>query len=64
VQLTESGKTLELLFAFVYPKRHPDLDNEDFQTVIELAEAVGKYEVYSAMCACNTRLKCVSLCRF
>ena len=61
IKLTEAGDVLELLFAFVYPKPHPDLADVDFDLVAALAEAVGKYEVYSAVNTCNTRLRYVGL---
>ena len=59
VYLTETGDVLELLFAFVYPNRHPDLEDVGFEPLAALAEAVGKYEVYSAVNTCNTRLRYV-----
>ncbi|KDR80798.1 hypothetical protein GALMADRAFT_61027 [Galerina marginata CBS 339.88] len=57
VQLTESASVLEILFVFLYPRRHPDLSDKEFQLVADVAEAVGKYEVFSAMNTCNARLK-------
>ena len=56
VQLTEPANVLEILFAFLYPKAHPDLRGESFEVLFAVAEAVGKYEVFSAVEVCNERL--------
>jgi len=56
VQLTEPANVLEILFAFLYPKAHPDLRREDFEVLAAVAEAVGKYGVFSAAEICNERL--------
>ncbi|KDR80797.1 hypothetical protein GALMADRAFT_1107674 [Galerina marginata CBS 339.88] len=57
LQLTETGNVLKILFEFVYPQRHPDLEDKDFDLIAAVAEAVGKYEVYSAINTCNTRMR-------
>lgn len=56
VPLSESGEILELLFKFVYPARHPDLDEFGIDIVAPLAEAAEKYEVYPAMNVCQQRM--------
>jgi len=56
-RLTESEKSLQIVFQFVYPKRHPDLAGIDFDTLSGVAEAVEKYEVFAAMVICEIRLK-------
>jgi len=56
VSLTEDGKTLELLFQYMYPQRHPDLTKINFKQLAELAEAAEKYQVYAAMDVCNIRM--------
>jgi hypothetical protein len=56
VQLTEPANVLEILFAFLYPKAHPDLRGEGFEMLAAVAEAVGKYGVFSAVETCNERL--------
>jgi hypothetical protein len=61
VPLTEDSTTLELLFQFVYPKRHPDLALVPFEVLYPLTEAAEKYEVYSAMNICSIRMKYVEL---
>ncbi|KDR70467.1 hypothetical protein GALMADRAFT_230091 [Galerina marginata CBS 339.88] len=60
VQLTEPADVLGILFAFLYPKAHPDLHGESFLTVAAVAEAAGKYEVFSAVAICNERLVMIS----
>jgi len=57
VHLLESSSTLELLFQFVYPQRHPSLDRLECDGLIELAEAAEKYEVYGALTACHLTLR-------
>ena len=61
VQLTEPANVLEILFAFLYPKAHPDLYGESFEMLMAVAEAAGKYEVHSAADVCNERLLYVFL---
>jgi len=56
VQLTELANVLSILFAFLYPKAPPDIRGESFEVVSAVAEAVGKYEVFSAVEVCNKRL--------
>ncbi|KAJ7907671.1 hypothetical protein B0H13DRAFT_2018273 [Mycena leptocephala] len=55
--LSESSSILEVLFQFIYPRRHPALDNMPFAKVAALAEAAEKYQVYSAMNICHLRMK-------
>ena len=61
VQLTEPANVLGILFAFLYPKTHPDLHGESFEMLTAVAEAAGKYEVILAVDVCNERLLCVFL---
>ncbi|KDR67276.1 hypothetical protein GALMADRAFT_105931 [Galerina marginata CBS 339.88] len=56
VQLMEPASVLGILFGFLYPKQHPDLQGERFEMLAAVAEAAGKYEVFSAEDACNERL--------
>ncbi|KDR69056.1 hypothetical protein GALMADRAFT_104360 [Galerina marginata CBS 339.88] len=56
VQLTEPANVLAILFAFLYPKVHPDLRGEKFAILAAVAEAAGKYEVSSATEVCNERM--------
>ena len=57
VSLPEHSSTLELLFRFMYPERHPDLECIKFDILEPLAEAAEKYEVFSAMNICKIRMK-------
>ncbi len=59
VELSEPSSVLQIMFRFVYPRRHPDLEDEDFETVIAVAEAAGKYDVFSAINTCVARLRYV-----
>ncbi|KAJ4465066.1 hypothetical protein J3R30DRAFT_3624216 [Lentinula aciculospora] len=51
VLLTGSSATLEIMFQFVYPQRYPDLHKLDFESVMLLAEAAEKYEVFALIVA-------------
>ncbi|KAJ7291076.1 hypothetical protein C8J57DRAFT_1491589 [Mycena rebaudengoi] len=57
--LTETSETLDLLFQFVYPQRHPNLESEStpFATLASLAEAAEKYQVFGAMGICYMYMK-------
>jgi len=56
VNLTEDAATLELLFQFIYPQRHPSLDGAPYKVVAPLAEAAEKYEVFAAMNICRMKM--------
>jgi hypothetical protein len=53
VQLTEIAQILELLFQFCYPNKHPDVEALEFDTLVLLAEASEKYQVFSAVNICR-----------
>ncbi|KIK67696.1 hypothetical protein GYMLUDRAFT_36429 [Collybiopsis luxurians FD-317 M1] len=53
VQLTESADTLEVLFQAVYPRPFPSVRGLDFDTLLTLADAAGKYKVFSMIQACR-----------
>ncbi|KAH8834947.1 hypothetical protein DL96DRAFT_15688 [Flagelloscypha sp. PMI_526] len=55
--LAEGSSTLELLFAFMYPGPHPDVDDLPFSAVDALAEAAEKYQVWPAMNVCRYRMR-------
>ena len=61
VQLTEDAKTLETLFAFVYPGAYPSLMNLPADELMRVAEAEEKYRVAPAIGVCLVviRLGCV-----
>lgn len=52
IQLQEDSQTLELLFQFTCPNRHPILDDVAFEILTAVAEAAEKYEVYAGMNHC------------
>jgi len=55
--LDEPSNVLEILFQFIYPRRHPSLEDTDFETLTAVAEAAEKYELFSAMNVCALRLE-------
>lgn len=57
MRLTESAKVLGILFQFVYPMRQPVLSGLQLDTLLALAEAVQKYQVFSAMNGCEYHLR-------
>ncbi|CAK5272348.1 unnamed protein product [Mycena citricolor] len=57
IPLEESSTILELLFQFIYPRRHPGLDTVAFEVLGPLAEAAEKYQVFPAMNICHIRLR-------
>ncbi|KAG6872286.1 hypothetical protein C0995_011229 [Termitomyces sp. Mi166 len=57
VSLSEDFETLELLFQFVYPRRHPSLLKTPFPLLDSLAEAAKKYQVFAAITICNVRME-------
>lgn len=59
VPLPESADVLELLFQYIYPRRTPDLKKVRLNVLVGLAEAVEKYQVYSAMDICHICMECV-----
>ncbi len=61
VSLTETSKTLELLFQFMRRAPPPSLEYVIFGDLLPLSEAAEKYEVYSALTISRTKLKSVFL---
>jgi len=57
VQLSEPADVLEMVFQFIYPKRHPTLKGLNFSMVLRAAEAAEKYEVFPALHTCEMRLR-------
>ncbi|KAI0724672.1 hypothetical protein C8Q72DRAFT_857551 [Fomitopsis betulina] len=53
VCLSESAKTLELLFQFMYRQPQPDVQNLAIDQIASLAEAVEKYGVFTAQQVCR-----------
>lgn len=61
LQDPETAAVLDLLFQYMYPQPQPDLQHVNFRVFVALAETVEKYEVYSALPAVRTRMRCVPL---
>ncbi|KAF8208151.1 hypothetical protein K438DRAFT_1813502 [Mycena galopus ATCC 62051] len=57
VKLSESAAVLDLLFQYMYRQPQPDLRIVDFPVAAALAEAAGKYMVYSAVPAVISRMR-------
>jgi len=51
--LEEDDAVLEFLVGFINPGEQPALENEPFESVLAVAKAAEKYEVYSAMNFCR-----------
>lgn len=54
-ELAESSKALEALFQFIYFERHPKVGQLPFDILVQVAEAAEKYQIYSAIDACELR---------
>ena len=50
------SKALSLFLKYVHHHRQPDLSNVPFTIITELAEAVEKYDVYSATEICKVQM--------
>jgi hypothetical protein len=61
VELTETSVVLEILFQFIYPRKHPSLVGIAFATLSKVAEAAEKYQVFSAMNVCEIRMRYVTI---
>lgn len=57
VHLTESDSVLRLLFGFVHPRKHPDVEELSFPLLAGVAEAAEKYEVFSAINVCKLQMR-------
>jgi hypothetical protein len=57
VRLSEPASVLEVLFAFMYPQNHPDLEDVPFEELAAVAEAVEKYQIFPAMNTCKVRMR-------
>ncbi|KAG6916787.1 hypothetical protein DXG01_005310 [Tephrocybe rancida] len=56
VVLPQTSSTLRLLFRFIYPLSHPDLENIDTSSIIQLYEAAKAYQVFTAVNLCKMYL--------
>lgn len=60
VDLEESSSVLTLFFQYFYPKKQPDLLKVSFEVLSALAEAVERYQVFSAMQTCKHHMEYAS----
>jgi hypothetical protein len=57
VQMPDLGsQALSIFLQYVHHHRQPDLSDFPFTTLAQLAEAVEKYDVYSATEVCKLRM--------
>ena len=57
IHVSETSRSLDLLFAFVYPAEPtPDVRNLSIEMVVELAEAAEKYQAFGVMTICKLKL--------
>jgi len=59
--LTEPCEVLAIIFNFMYPRKQADIEKMGYDIVAQVAEAVEKYQIFSAMQTCVLRLKYVIL---
>lgn len=57
ITLPEHSDLLRTVFSFIYPHRHPKLQGLEFETLLEISDAVQKYEIFSAMNTCDDELR-------
>ncbi|KAJ3906224.1 hypothetical protein F5879DRAFT_947083 [Lentinula edodes] len=57
VSLSETSEVLELMLQYVYLQPQPDLQKVEWEVMKDLAEAVEKYEIYSAIGVCSQRMR-------
>jgi len=57
LDMQEDSEVIELLLQYMYLQRQPDLKRVPWKTMKGLAEAVEKYQVYSAMGVCNIQMR-------
>ncbi|TFK58618.1 hypothetical protein BDN72DRAFT_740059, partial [Pluteus cervinus] len=57
VELSEEAVVLDLLFSFARPQRYPDLHDVKIKTLVGLADAAQKYEVYAAIVTCKILMR-------
>ncbi|KAF9073081.1 hypothetical protein BDP27DRAFT_354219 [Rhodocollybia butyracea] len=57
VQLAEPSSILEILFQATYPRPFPVLKELNFDTMLALAEAAEKYQIFSMIHACKSEFR-------
>jgi hypothetical protein len=59
VDLSETSEILELFLQLMSHQEPPNLMSLEFNILASLAEAVEKYQVFSAMAICDVCMRCV-----
>lgn len=58
IKLPESASVLGVIFEYLYPARYyPYLENMKFEDLMAIADAVEKYQVFSAIGLCVMRIQ-------
>ncbi|TFK58642.1 hypothetical protein BDN72DRAFT_781806 [Pluteus cervinus] len=57
IELTETSEIITLKLKYVHNQRQPDSRKIGFEVMKELAEAVEKYQIYSAMEVCSLHMR-------
>lgn len=57
ISLPERSDILQIVFSFIYANRHPNLRGLDLDRLLEIQDAVEKYQIFPAMHLCEMRLK-------
>lgn len=58
INLPEPARVLEVVFQYFRPNQYPDLpEDNEFNLLVSIANAVEKYKVYEAMHSCTARLR-------
>ncbi|TFK67444.1 hypothetical protein BDN72DRAFT_770637, partial [Pluteus cervinus] len=57
IELTETSEIVTLMLKYVHNQRQPDSEKIKFRVMKDLAEAVEKYQIYSAMEVCKLHMK-------
>ncbi|KAH9479755.1 hypothetical protein JR316_0008350 [Psilocybe cubensis] len=55
VQLQEPGEVLEVLFQFVYAEKIGNIEDLEFDLLMQVAEAAEKYQMYAGKAMCDLR---------
>jgi hypothetical protein len=60
IDLTETSEVVELLLRLMSLERHPNLMTLEFSVLAQLADALDRYEVMSALSICEVAMRFVS----
>jgi hypothetical protein len=57
LDLPETSEVLDILLQFMWRQKLPDLQPLEIEVLAPLSEAVAKYQVFSAMQACEQEMR-------